>query len=68
VGGGPHGFGGTGPSSTLEGLVCSLWTDGPATLTVETETYPTETVELKAQSGKCIVESEIELRLYDGGA
>jgi hypothetical protein len=62
----PGGRGGA-PSSGFEALSCELWTDGPATLSVETSRYPTRTEELRAKNGKCTVSSEIELSADDGG-
>jgi hypothetical protein len=64
--GGASGRGGF-PGSGFEALSCSLWTDGPASLSVETSRYPTQTQELRAKEGKCTVSSEIELGLGDGG-
>ncbi|HEX6275230.1 MAG TPA: hypothetical protein VFZ53_19455 [Polyangiaceae bacterium] len=64
---GPGGFGGAGPGAGLEALACELWTDSPATLTVETTMYPTATEELSAKKGKCVVFREIVLSLDDGG-
>jgi hypothetical protein len=65
---GSSGFGGTGSGSGIEALTCELWTDSPATLTVETSMYPTATAGLEAKKGTCTVFSEVELTLEDGGA
>ena len=64
---GDSGRGGASADSGLEGLECELWTDGPATLTVETSMYPKATEPLAAKEGKCVVAAEIVLALPDGG-
>ena len=65
---GSDGLGGAGGSSGFDAFACDLWSSGPATLTVETSMYPTETRELTAKKGKCVVETEIEIGPDDGGA
>ena len=65
---GSGGLGGASGGSGLEALSCDLWTYGPATLTVETSMYSTQTRELTAKKGKCVVEAEVELGPDDGGA
>jgi len=63
---GRNGPGGS-PGSGFEALTCELWTDGPATLSVETSRYPKRTEDLQAKNGKCTVSSEVELSPEDGG-
>ena len=46
---------------------CTLWTDGPATLTVETALYPRVEARLAAKRGKCTVKDEIVIGPLDGG-
>jgi len=67
LGAGESGRGGASADSGLEGLACELWTDGPATLTVETSMYPKATEPLAAKEGKCVVAAQIVLALPDGG-
>lgn len=64
---GAIGAGGEGASSGIEGIFCDLWTDGPATMTVESALYPTETADLHAKKGKCVLATEIVLGPDDGG-
>jgi hypothetical protein len=59
---------GEGPADPVEALHCELWTDGPATVTVETTLYPTAVVPLHAKKDKCTVSADIELGPDDGGA
>ena len=61
------GAGGEGPTGDVEAWRCTLWTDGPATLTVETSFYPSVEVSLAAKRGKCTVEDEIVIGPLDGG-
>ncbi len=61
------GAGGEGPEGDVEAVRCTLWTDGPARLTIETSIYATEIVQLSAKKGKCTVTRDIVLGLADGG-
>ncbi len=51
------------PKSGVEALSCRLWTDGPATLELESEHYhPAEEIpDLDTESGICTVEEEVLL-------
>ena len=66
--GGESGDGGAASTASAEALRCRLWTDGPAELSVETESYPNaEPLELMPRSGACTVEKGLELVPPDGG-
>ena len=67
LGGGLSGAGGEGPSGEIEAWRCTLWTYGPATLTVESAMYPSVEVPLAAKRGKCTVTAEIVIGPLDGG-
>jgi len=64
---GEGGAGGAPSGGTMEGLICDLWTDGPATVTILTSVFPTVEVPLRAKKGKCTVWKEIEIGPDDGG-
>lgn len=61
------GAGGEGSGGEVEAVRCTLWTDGPARLTVETSLYPTTVVDLSAKKGKCTVMDDIVIGPNDGG-
>jgi len=66
-GDGLGGAGGEGPTGDIEAWRCTLWTYGPATLTVESSMYPSVELPLTAKKGKCTVSAEVVIGPVDGG-
>lgn len=67
LGDGLGGAGGEGPSGEIEAWRCTLWTYGPATVSVESEMYPSVEKPLTAKKGQCTVKAEIVIGPVDGG-
>ena len=64
------GLGGAGGESSegeTEAIRCTLWTDGPARLTIETSVYATEVVQFSGKKGTCTVMADVVLGPTDGG-
>jgi hypothetical protein len=59
------------PGAPIEALLCELWTQGAATLTVEASGYPATQRDLRARRDDCgieTVEDEIRLSAPDAGS